>query len=65
MQPQFDTLARSLADAWNACSTIPLPPIEAAPRSRADALPPATTELSRRRRCAGDRMRRGCGVCST
>ena len=37
MQSQFDTLARSLADAWNACSTIPLPPTEAAPRSRADA----------------------------
>ena len=37
MQPQFDALARSLADAWNACSTIPLPPIEGAPHSRADA----------------------------
>lgn len=37
MQPQFEALARSLADAWNACSTIPLPALEAAPRSRADA----------------------------
>ena len=37
MQPKFEQLARSLAEAWRACATIPLPPAEAAPRSRADA----------------------------
>jgi 2-keto-4-pentenoate hydratase len=37
MQPMFEELARSLAEAWTACATIPLPPSDAAPRSRADA----------------------------
>jgi 2-keto-4-pentenoate hydratase len=33
----FEPLARSLADAWRRCGTIPLPAAGAAPRSRADA----------------------------
>ena len=37
MQPTFDELARSLAQAWQECGTIPLPPASCAPRSRADA----------------------------
>lgn len=37
MQQQFETLARSLAQAWEACGRIPLPRAEDAPRSRADA----------------------------
>jgi 2-keto-4-pentenoate hydratase len=37
MQPIYEELAQSLAKAWNAGSTITLPPAEAAPRSRADA----------------------------
>ncbi len=37
MEPKFESLARSLADAWRAGGTIPLPPADAAPRTRADA----------------------------
>jgi 2-keto-4-pentenoate hydratase len=37
MQSIYEELAQSLAKAWNAGSTITLPPAEAAPRSRADA----------------------------
>jgi len=38
MMPQgLEQLARSLADAWRGCTTMPLPPADAAPRSRADA----------------------------
>ena len=37
MQQQFERLARSLAQAWQACGRIPLPKAEDAPRSRADA----------------------------
>jgi 2-keto-4-pentenoate hydratase len=33
----FESLARSLADAWRRCATIPLPASDVAPRSRADA----------------------------
>jgi 2-keto-4-pentenoate hydratase len=37
MTAHLDALARALADAWRACSTIPLPAADAAPRSRAEA----------------------------
>jgi 2-keto-4-pentenoate hydratase len=37
MKETFEQLARSLAEAWRTCGTIPLPPAEAAPASRADA----------------------------
>jgi 2-keto-4-pentenoate hydratase len=37
MRPELERLARSLAEAWRACATIPLPAAEAAPRSRGDA----------------------------
>jgi 2-keto-4-pentenoate hydratase len=37
MHPTFEQLSRSLAEAWRTCATVPLPPAEAAPRSRADA----------------------------
>ncbi len=37
MQPTHEQLARSLAEAWQHGGTIPLPIVEAAPRSRADA----------------------------
>lgn len=37
MQPTFEQLSRSLAEAWRTCGTIPLPVAEGAPRSRADA----------------------------
>jgi 2-keto-4-pentenoate hydratase len=37
MQPKFEQLAQSLAQAWRSCTTIPLPAAEGAPRSRADA----------------------------
>ncbi len=37
MQPRFEELALSLAQAWRSCTTIALPPADAAPRSRADA----------------------------
>lgn len=37
MQQAHEQLARSLAEAWRVCRTIPLPAAEAAPRSRADA----------------------------
>lgn len=37
MQEKFEQLARSLAEAWRRCATIPLPDADAAPRSRADA----------------------------
>lgn len=37
MQQSLEQLARSLAGAWRDCTTISLPPADAAPRSRADA----------------------------
>lgn len=37
MTPQLEALARSLAAAWQACTTIPLPAAKASARSRADA----------------------------
>jgi 2-keto-4-pentenoate hydratase len=37
MQPVFEELAQSLAKAWSAGGTIPLPAAEVAPRSRPDA----------------------------
>ncbi|MDW3689165.1 hypothetical protein RA280_47150 [Cupriavidus sp. CV2] len=37
MQPIFEEFAQSLAKAWNAGETVPLPAVEAAPRSRVDA----------------------------
>jgi 2-keto-4-pentenoate hydratase len=37
MQPKFEPLARALADAWRTCETIPLPDVDSAPRSRAEA----------------------------
>jgi 2-keto-4-pentenoate hydratase len=37
MRPDLEQLARSLAEAWRACATIPLPAAETAPRSRAEA----------------------------
>jgi 2-keto-4-pentenoate hydratase len=37
MQTTFEKLSADLARAWRACATIPLPPADAAPRSRADA----------------------------
>ncbi|MDH5245556.1 MAG: hypothetical protein OEW98_03830 [Betaproteobacteria bacterium] len=37
MKETFEQLARSLAEAWRTGGTIPLPPAEAAPASRADA----------------------------
>ena len=37
MKEAFEQLARSLAEAWRACGTLPLPPADAAPASRADA----------------------------
>ncbi|HEX8011701.1 MAG TPA: hypothetical protein VF814_12335 [Casimicrobiaceae bacterium] len=37
MQPEFEQLARSLAEAWRACTTLPLPSAESAPRTRAEA----------------------------
>ena len=37
MQPIFEELSRSLAEAWRGCGTIPLPAAIRAPRSRADA----------------------------
>lgn len=37
MQLTFEQLARTLAEAWRACATVPLPSAERAPRSRAEA----------------------------
>lgn len=37
MKKTFEQLARSLAEAWRTGGTIPLPPADAAPASRADA----------------------------
>lgn len=37
MQQHFESLAQSLARAWQSCARIPLPDASAAPRSRADA----------------------------
>ena len=37
MKQSLETLARSLAEAWRTSGTIPLPPADAAPASRADA----------------------------
>jgi 2-keto-4-pentenoate hydratase len=37
MHPKFEQLSRSLAEAWSNCATVPLPPADGAPRSRADA----------------------------
>jgi len=37
MRETFEQLARSLAEAWRTCGTIPLPAADAAPCSRADA----------------------------
>lgn len=37
MKEAFERLARSLADAWRTGKTVPLPPAEDAPASRADA----------------------------
>jgi 2-keto-4-pentenoate hydratase len=37
VQPIFEELSRSLAEAWRGCGTFPLPAATRAPRSRADA----------------------------
>lgn len=37
MKQSLEDLARSLAEAWRTCGTIPLPPADAAPGSRVDA----------------------------
>lgn len=37
MKKVFEDLAQTLAETWRTCRTIPLPPADAAPASRADA----------------------------
>jgi 2-keto-4-pentenoate hydratase len=37
MKQSLEILARSLAEAWRTCGTIPLPPADSAPGSRTDA----------------------------